>query len=137
MTADLLVQHRWTEQQGRIGTFARRAEDAEQLASTGREELRARREIVLAGLADLGLPVPVVPDGAFYVYLDVTSTGMTSWQFCEQALHEAHVALTPGNDFGLATADTHVRLSYAATRDDLREGLARLAAHLHMTCVEE
>ncbi len=108
-----------------------------QVCEQRREELRARREIVLAGLADLGLPVPVVPDGAFYVYLDVTSTGMTSWQFCEQALHEAHVALTPGNDFGLATADTHVRLSYAATRDDLREGLARLAAHLHMTCVEE
>jgi len=92
-----------------------------------RTELVARRQIVLTGLAELGLPVPVSPDGAFYVYFDITSTAMTSWEFCEQALQRAHVALTPGNDFGIATADSHVRLSYAATREALREGLARLA----------
>lgn len=45
---------------------------------------------------------------------------------CERALQEAHVALTPGRDFGLHTAETHVRLSYAASTDDLREGIARL-----------
>ena len=39
---------------------------------------------------------------------------------------EAHIALTPGRDFGEATADTHVRLSYAASREALREGLNRL-----------
>ena len=41
-------------------------------------------------------------------------------------LDEAHVALTPGRDFGAATADTHVRLSYAASREALTEGLERL-----------
>ncbi|MFF3499910.1 pyridoxal phosphate-dependent aminotransferase [Streptomyces sp. NPDC003247] len=85
-----------------------------------------RRAIVLDGLERAGLPVPVPPDGAFYVYFDVSGTGLTSWQFCERALHEAHVALTPGRDFGVRTADTHVRLSYAASADELREGLARL-----------
>lgn len=74
----------------------------------------------------MGLPVPVPPDGAFYVYFDVGRTGLSSWQFCERALHEAHVALTPGKDFGLHTAATHVRLSYAASMDDLREGITRL-----------
>ncbi len=91
-----------------------------------RVELLARRELVLAGLERIGLPVPVTPDGAFYVYFDVSGTGLDSWTFCERALQEAFVALTPGRDFGIATADTHVRLSYAASRESLTEGLARL-----------
>ena len=92
-----------------------------------REELLARRALVLDGLERIGLPVPVVPDGAFYVYFDVTGTGLGAWDFCSRALEEAHVALTPGRDFSQATADTHVRLSYAASRDELAEGIERLA----------
>lgn len=91
-----------------------------------RVEFAQRRALVLDGLARIGLPVPVPPDGAFYVYFDVSRTGLTSWQFCERALQEAHVALTPGRDFGVHTAETHVRLSYAASADDLREGIDRL-----------
>lgn len=91
-----------------------------------RAEFAERRALVLDGLARIGLPVPVPPDGAFYVYFDVSGTGLTSWQFCERALQEAHVALTPGRDFGVHSAQTHVRLSYAASADELREGLARL-----------
>ncbi|MWB96997.1 aminotransferase class I/II-fold pyridoxal phosphate-dependent enzyme [Agromyces seonyuensis] len=93
-----------------------------------RLELLARRGIALDGLAEFGLPVPASPDGAFYVYFDVSGTGLDSWTFCERALEEARVALTPGRDFGQGTADTHVRLSYAASRDELREGLHRLGA---------
>lgn len=91
-----------------------------------RVEFAERRALVLDGLARIGLPVPVPPDGAFYVYFDVSQTGLTSWKFCERALQEAHVALTPGRDFGVHTAETHVRLSYAASADELREGIARL-----------
>lgn len=91
-----------------------------------RQELGERRVLVLQGLADMGLRVPVPPDGAFYVYIDVASSGLDAMQFCERALQEAHVALTPGHDFGQCSAATHVRLSYAASREDLLEGLARL-----------
>ncbi|KKD09136.1 pyridoxal phosphate-dependent aminotransferase [Streptomyces sp. WM6386] len=91
-----------------------------------RAEFGRRRTLVLDGLAQLGLPVPVPPDGAFYVYFDVSGTGLTSWDFCARALQEAHVALTPGRDFGVGTAQTHVRLSYAASAGELREGIARL-----------
>lgn len=91
-----------------------------------RVELVGRRELVLEGLERIGLPVPVPPDGAFYVYIDVSGTGLDSWTFCERALEEAHVALTPGRDFGSATANTHVRLSYAADRTELVEGIRRL-----------
>lgn len=95
-----------------------------------RVELVARRRIVLDGLERIGLPVPVVPDGAFYVYFDVSGTGLTSTEFCTRALEEAHVALTPGTDFGPAMADMHVRLSYAAGREELAEGVRRLGAFL-------
>lgn len=91
-----------------------------------RLELLERRRIVLDGLARIGLPVEVEPNGAFYAYFSVAGTGLDAWTFCERALEEAHVALTPGRDFGAATADTHVRLSYAASREALAEGLDRL-----------
>ena len=91
-----------------------------------RQELLARRRIVVSGLECIGLPLEVVPNGAFYAYFSVAGTGLDAWTFCERALEEAHVALTPGRDFGPATADTHVRLSYAASREALTEGLSRL-----------
>lgn len=94
-----------------------------------RSEMRARREIVLNGLAGLpGLAVPVPPDGAFYVYIDVGASGLDAMQFCHRLLEEAHVALTPGQDFGVAGAERCVRLSYAASREELEQGLQRLAA---------
>lgn len=91
-----------------------------------KRELQARRALVLAELPKIGLDVPVLPDGAFYIYIDVSTTGLDAWTFCERALAEAHVALTPGRDFATDTAETHVRLSYAASREDLTEGCRRL-----------
>ena len=91
-----------------------------------RQELLERRRIVVDGLAEIGLPLEVEPNGAFYAYFNISSTGLDAWTFCERALKEARIALTPGRDFGEATADTHVRLSYAASREALREGLKRL-----------
>jgi aspartate/methionine/tyrosine aminotransferase len=95
-----------------------------------RVELAQRRALVLEGLARIGLAAPAPPDGAFYVYFDVSRTGLTSWEFCERALQEAHVALTPGGDFGRCGADAHVRLSYAASSADLEEGLRRIGLFL-------
>ena len=88
-------------------------------------ELRARRKIVLEALNAIGLSVPVIPDGAFYVYFDVSGTGLDAWEFCERALSEVRI-LTPGRDFRVVTANTHVRLSYAASREDVHEGMTRL-----------
>ena len=93
-----------------------------------RLELLARRALVLEELAHMGLPVPATPTGAFYVYFDVSATGLGSWEFCERVLREAHVALTPGRDFGASAGERYVRLSYTASREHLQEGLARLGA---------
>lgn len=96
------------------------------LCEQRRESFATRRKQVLDGLAGIALPVPVVPDGAFYVYIDVEATGLDAAAFCKRALEDQHVALTPGRDFGPCTADTHVRLSYAASREQLAEGIVRL-----------
>ncbi|WP_286742275.1 aminotransferase class I/II-fold pyridoxal phosphate-dependent enzyme [Aquabacterium sp. UBA2148] len=95
-----------------------------------KREFAERRALVLQGLRDIGLNVPVLPDGAFYVYIDVADTGLDAMAFCERALQDAHVALTPGHDFGVSGAGRFVRLSYAASREDLSEGLDRLGHFL-------
>ena len=95
-----------------------------------RQEFARRRALVLDGLAGIGLPVPVPPDGAFYVYFDVNGTGLTAWEFCERVLDEVQVALTPGKDFGHCGADRYVRLSYAASSEQLREAVRRLGVFM-------
>lgn len=96
------------------------------LCEERRLSLLTRRNIVLNGLEKAGLTVPVAPSGAFYVYIDVASTGLSSMAFCEQLLSDTGVSLTPGNDFGVSDADRYVRLSYATSEQNLHEGLARI-----------
>ena len=96
------------------------------LCEERRLSLLTRRNIVLNGLEKAGLTVPVAPSGAFYVYIDVASTGLSSMAFCEQLLSDTGVALTPGNDFGDKDADRYVRLSYATSEQNLHEGLTRI-----------
>lgn len=101
------------------------------LAEERRAVLRHRRNLVLDGLASIpALDVPVPPDGAFYVYVDVSGSGMSASEFCDRALTQARVALTPGKDFGDRDAERYVRLSYATGEDELRTGLARLGEFL-------
>jgi aspartate/methionine/tyrosine aminotransferase len=96
------------------------------ICESRRTELGERRSFVLQGLERIGLPTPVAPDGAFYVYFSVANTGMSAMEFCKRALEESHIALTPGNDFGEQGASQHVRLSFAASVQELAEGLSRL-----------
>jgi aspartate/methionine/tyrosine aminotransferase len=91
-----------------------------------RTEFSRRRKHVLAGLERIGLAVPVAPDGAFYAWFDVSATGLDAWDFCQRALLEAGVALTPGRDFSVQSAARFVRLSCATSMAELDEGLARL-----------
>ena len=100
------------------------------LCESRRQSLIARKKLVLAGLGRCGLSVPVQPDGAFYVYIDVSSTGLTAMNFCERVLQEAHVALTPGNDFGDFQGEQYVRLSFASNEAELAEGLERLGGFM-------
>lgn len=111
-----------------IAATAAFAEESLAICGERKTEFQRRRAIVLPALAALGLTVDAEPDGAFYAYCDVSGTGLDAWTFCRRALEEEHVAITPGRDFGAATGETHVRISYAASEGELREGIRRLGA---------
>jgi aspartate/methionine/tyrosine aminotransferase len=96
-----------------------------------RAEFRARRDYIVPALQQLGFKVPVLPDGAFYVWMDCSAFADNSWDFCFDMMERAHVALTPGRDFGKLGAERWVRLSFASSLDDLREAVARLARVLN------
>jgi aspartate aminotransferase len=93
-----------------------------------RRAFAERRDYLLAGLAELGLPCPR-PRGAFYVFPDVSAhlDGRGSVAFCEELLEAQDLVLIPGAAFGV---DTHVRLSYALSRDTIQEALRRLKVFL-------
>ena len=96
-----------------------------------REEFRARRDFLVPALNGLGLTVPVVPDGAFYAWADCSAHSASSWDFCFDMMRRAHVAITPGRDFGHSGTERFVRLSYASSMAQLHEAAARLGALLN------
>jgi len=95
-----------------------------------RAEFRARRDLVVPALNRLGLTVPVLPDGAFYAYADCSAHSADSWDFAFELMHRAHVALTPGRDFGRHDPKRWLRLSFASSRERLDEALHRLQREL-------
>ncbi|MEH0165669.1 pyridoxal phosphate-dependent aminotransferase [Roseateles microcysteis] len=95
-----------------------------------RAAFKARRDFVVPALNDMGLTVPVEPDGAFYAWIDCSAYSADSWDFAHRLMREAQVALTPGRDFGRADPERWLRLSFASSEADLREALARLKALL-------
>jgi aspartate/methionine/tyrosine aminotransferase len=92
-----------------------------------RAEFRARRDFIVPALEGLGLRVPVVPDGAFYAWADCSAHASSSWDFCFDLMKRAHIALTPGRDFGPAAAERYLRLSFASSLPHLRESIERLS----------
>ncbi|MEO5771444.1 MAG: pyridoxal phosphate-dependent aminotransferase [Burkholderiaceae bacterium] len=92
-----------------------------------REAFRQRRDFIVPALEGLGFKVPVAPDGAFYVYADVSAHAQSSWDFCFDMMRRAQVALTPGRDFGPSTAERFIRLSFASSMAELEEAVRRLA----------
>lgn len=98
-----------------------------------RAAFRARRDFVVPALNHLGLRVPVTPDGAFYAWADCSAHADSSWAFCDRVMREAHVALTPGRDFGPAAAERYLRLSFASSLPQLQEAVGRLGHLLRVT----
>ncbi len=96
-----------------------------------RAEFKARRDYFIPALNALGLPVPVPADGAFYAWADCSAAcarlGLKdSWDFAHAALHQAHVAITPGRDFGTAETARFIRFSTANSMHELKTALERL-----------
>ncbi len=93
------------------------------------DEFHARRDLVVTGLAEIPGLECFMPSGAFYAWPDVRATGFASGELADRLLDEAGVVTLPGTGFG-AEGEGYLRLSYANSQDNLREGLARIAAFL-------
>jgi aspartate/methionine/tyrosine aminotransferase len=91
-----------------------------------RAEFRARRDFLVPALNRLGLTVPVMPDGAFYAWADCSAFAPDSWDYAFELMHRAHLAITPGRDFGQAETKRYLRLSYATALAQLEEAVSRL-----------
>ncbi|WP_040435727.1 pyridoxal phosphate-dependent aminotransferase [Melaminivora alkalimesophila] len=96
-----------------------------------RAEFRARGDFFIPALQSLGLEVPVAPDGAFYAWADCTRAAQRlgvegSWDFAFELMRRAHLAITPGRDFGAADTARFVRFSTANSMAQLQEAVARL-----------
>ena len=96
-----------------------------------RAEFKARRDYFIPELQRLGLAVPVMPDGAFYAWADCSAAcerlGVSgSWDFAFELMRRAHIAVTPGRDFGTADTQRFVRFSTANSMAQLQESIARL-----------
>ncbi len=93
-----------------------------------RDEYDMRRRYIVDELNKLGLPC-FEPEGAFYVFPSIQSTGLSSEQFCQRLLEEKHVAVVPGNAFG-ACGEGYVRISYCYSLKHITEALRRIRAFL-------
>ena len=95
-----------------------------------RDSFRERRDYIVPALRGAGLDVPVMPDGAFYVWIDCSRHATSSIAFAERLLEEALVSIVPGHDFGSHDADRYLRLSYATSRAQLEEAVDRIGRML-------
>lgn len=88
-----------------------------------------RRRYLLSRLRDMGIATQVEPTGAFYALANVKAYTNDSYSFAFQILEQARVAVTPGVDFG-SNGEGYLRLSYANSLDNIKEGLDRLERFL-------
>ena len=106
-------------------------------ALEGREDCQAlvdvyseNRRLMLEELPKIGFDRIAPPDGAFYIYADVSELTGDSRALCARILDEAGVAVTPGLDFDPKRGHQTMRFSYARSTEDIREGLRRLSAFM-------
>ncbi len=96
-----------------------------------RAQFAARRDYLVPALRALGFRIPNLPEGAFYVYADISALSDDSFRFCSEVLHGAGVAITPGRDFGDVDAHKYVRFTYTIDIAQLTEVVARLTTFLN------
>ena len=95
-----------------------------------RHEFQRRRDYLLPALRELGFKIAVEPEGAFYLYADISAFGGDAFAFCRHFLETEHVAFTPGLDFGRHLASQHVRFAYTQDLPRLQQAVERIARGL-------
>ncbi len=95
-----------------------------------RHAFAQRRDFLLPALRELGFRIEIEPQGAFYLYADVSAFTDDAQAFCAHFLDTEHVAFTPGLDFGFHRANQHVRLAYTQPVERLQRAVERIARGL-------
>ncbi|MCL4799547.1 MAG: pyridoxal phosphate-dependent aminotransferase [Burkholderiales bacterium] len=95
-----------------------------------RREFQRRRDFLVPALRELGFRVPLMPEGAFYVYAGCEAFGPDSHALALRLLERAGVAVTPGIDFGVHRPERHLRFAYTRALEELSEGVERMRAEL-------
>lgn len=95
-----------------------------------RAEFARRRDYLLPALRQLGFRIESEPEGAFYLYADISALGGDAQALCTHLLETEHVAVTPGLDFGHYRAGCHVRFAYTQSVPRLEQAVARIARAL-------
>ncbi len=93
-----------------------------------KESFEQRRNFIVNGLNKIGLTCHM-PEGAFYVFPSIKSTGMTSEEFCEELIMQEKVAVVPGNAFG-ECGEGYIRISYAYSIEEIKIALERMERFL-------
>lgn len=95
-----------------------------------RAEFATRRDYLLPALRELGFKIEVEPQGAFYLYADISDFGGDAFDFCRHFLETEQVAITPGIDFGSYRSNQHVRFAYTQSVPRLQQAVERIARGL-------
>ncbi len=123
LAQNLFISPSTVAQHGAVACFEPRTLE---IVEGRRAELDARRKFLVPALESIGLRVPVVPQGAFYIYADCSQLTGDSLAFARRILAEAHVAVTPGKDFGHHEPERHIRIAYTQPVARLEEAVARI-----------
>ena len=91
-----------------------------------RIEFQARRDFLMPALRSVGFGIAVEPQGAFYIYAQSDKLSEDSFTLCRRILQDAHVAITPGKDFGTHAPEKHIRIAYTQTIPRLTEAIERI-----------
>tara|TARA_B110000116_G_C16747399_1_gene541627 strand:- start:72 stop:1247 length:1176 start_codon:yes stop_codon:yes gene_type:complete len=89
------------------------------------EEYEIRRDLIVNGINSISGLSCVVPGGAFYVFVNIKKTGMTSEEFCDYVLEDSGVAMLPGTSFG-QFGEGFIRICYAVGQTDINDALERI-----------
>jgi len=95
-----------------------------------KSEFRRRRDYLVPELQRLGFTIPVLPDGAFYIYADCRRFSDDADAFTREVLQSTGVVMTPGLDFGVQDVHHYIRVSYATSMENLQEAVRRIESYL-------
>ena len=127
MSQNLFICPSSVAQYAALGAFST---DAKNEMERNKAEFKKRRDFLVPALRKLGFGVPLMPEGAFYVYAKLPAGLGSSEAFAQSLLEQHHVAITPGTDFGTYLAEDYARFSYSQDLETLKKGVERITLAL-------